>query len=82
MDNLIDKVAAELNIDPDIVEKAVRSQFKFVKDVMESGNMRSVMLPYFGKFAVKEGRLNNLPEDFLKNIHKSGKEIVDDRPEN
>lgn len=82
MDNLIDKVAAELNIDPDIVEKAVRSQFKFVKDVMESGNMRSVMLPYFGKFAVKEGRLNNLPEDFLNNIHKSGKEIVDDRPEN
>lgn len=81
MDNLIDKVAAELNLDPELVEKVVRSQFKFVKDVMESGNMQSVMLPYFGKFAVKESRLKYLPEDFLQNIHKSGTEIVDDRAE-
>lgn len=70
------KISAELNIDEEIVNKAVRSQFRFVKDVMESGNLQSVHLPYFGKIAVKPNRLDYLPNDFKNNIHKSGKEIV------
>lgn len=75
MDELIIEISGKLNLDPEVVEKVVRSQFKFVKDVMESGNAQSIMLHYFGKFAVKEKRLNYLPENFIDNIHKSGKEI-------
>ena len=77
MDSIIDKVSAELDLDYEIVEKVVRSQFRFTKDVMESGEMKSVMMPYFGKFAIKPSRLEYLPSDFINKIHKSGKEIVD-----
>lgn len=76
MDSIISKVAQELNLDEELVEKVVRSQFNFTKEVMEEGNMDSVHLAYFGKFAVKPNRLDYLPNDFEKNIHKSGKEIV------
>jgi len=75
MEEVINQVAKKLGIDEEIVNKVVRSQFKFVKDVMESGEMNSVHLSYFGKFAVKPNRLDYLPEDFVNNIHKSGKEI-------
>lgn len=76
MEDIVNKVARQLNIDEEIVNKVVRSQFKFVKDVIESGEMQSIHLAYFGKFAIKQNRLNYLPDDFIDNIHKSGKEIV------
>lgn len=75
MEELISKIAAQLNIDEEVVNRVVRSQFKFTKDVMEAGNADSVHLAYFGKIAVKKERLDYLPEEFKKNIHKSGKEI-------
>lgn len=77
MENLINQIAAELNISEEVVTKVVRSQFLFTKDVMESGEMKSVHLPYFGKYAIKPNRLDYLPDNFEDNIHKSGKEIVD-----
>lgn len=77
MDEIIKKLAVELNIDDlELLEKVVRSQFKFVKDVIESGEQESVHLTYFGKFAIKPNRLKYLPENFEDNIHKSGKEIL------
>lgn len=75
MDQIISDIAKKLEIDEEVVNKVVRSQFKFVKDVMESGNMDSIHLSYFGKIAVKPNRLTYLSEDFLDNIYKSGKEI-------
>lgn len=76
MEDIVNKVAKQLNIDEEIVNKVVRSQFKFVKDVIESGEMQSIHLAYFGKFAIKPNRLKYLPDDFIDDIHKSGKEIV------
>lgn len=76
MEELVSKVAASLNLDEELVNKIVRSQFKFVKDVMESGNEQSVHMPYFGKMAIKPRRLDYLPDNFKDNIHKSGKEIM------
>lgn len=75
MDQIISDIAKKLEIDEDVVNKVVRSQFKFVKDVMESGNMDSIHLSYFGKIAVKPNRLTHMSKDFLDNIYKSGKEI-------
>lgn len=75
MEELIAKVAQQLNMDEELVEKVVRSQFKFTKDVIESGEMKSVHLAYLGKFGIKPNRLDYLPEGFEDNIHKSGKEI-------
>lgn len=62
MEKIIKIIAAKYNIDPEIVEKAVRSEFRFVKDTMEEGELESVHLHYFGKFAVK-GRYCVIKED-------------------
>lgn len=80
MQTIIKQISQELNLDEELVEKVVRSEFRFVRDVMEAGEMDSVMLHYFGKFAVKPNRFNYLPDDFKNNIHKSGKEIVNNKP--
>lgn len=80
MEDLIPIVSTRLNIDEEIVEKVIRSQFKFVKDVIESGNKESIHLAYLGKFAIKPNRLDYLPKDFDKDIHKSGKEIRTNNP--
>ena len=61
MQEIINRISAEMDINPDLVEKAVRAQFEFVKEIMEIGDMRSVQLQYLGKFAVKPKRL-----EFLK----------------
>lgn len=68
MQEIINKISAELDIHPDIVEKAVRAQFEYVKNTMESGEMRSVQLQYLGKFAVKPMRLKILQERKLKHL--------------
>lgn len=62
MDNIIKKIAGKLEINEEIVEKAVRSQFKFVVETMQEGEYESVHLHYFGKFAVKPGVLHYLAE--------------------
>lgn len=76
MQELIKEISGKLDIDEEVVEKVVRSQFRFVRDVMEAGEKDSVMIHYFGKFAVKPNRFKFLPDGFEDNIHKSGKEIV------
>lgn len=57
-----------MGIHPDIVEKAIRTQFEFVKETMESGELRSIQLQYLGKFAVKQGRLDYINALKAKNL--------------
>lgn len=60
MQEIISRISAELDIDYYVVEKAIRTQFEFVKETMEQGQdngFRAVQLQYFGKFAVKPTRL-------------------------
>lgn len=66
MDNIIKKIAGKLNIDEDIVEKAIRSQFRFSAETIQEGEFQSVHLHFFGKFAVKPGALKRL-NDFKHN---------------
>lgn len=67
MQEIINRISAEMDIHPDIVEKAIRAQFEFVKNTMESGEMRSIQLQYFGKFAVKPLRLKVLENQKKEN---------------
>jgi hypothetical protein len=50
------KIAKENDLDIHEVEAAARSQFAFVKKVMEEGKFEGVRLPFFGRFWVKPGR--------------------------
>lgn len=63
MDNTIQLLAVKYNLEEDIVNKIVRSQFEFVKDTMEEGEFESVHLHYFGKFCIKPNRLKMLLEN-------------------
>lgn len=72
MQEIIDEISNDFGLDNEFVTKIVRSQYKFVKDVMEAGEMDSIHLPYFGKIAVKPKRIEYLDEDFLSKISKSG----------
>lgn len=54
------------NLDPEIVERIIRSQFLFVKDTMEHGDYQTIMLAGLGKFACKNYRIKK-----LKELHES-----------
>lgn len=62
-EGIINYLSTKYNLDREIVEKAVRTQFKFVKDTMEQGELDSVHLQSFGKFAIKPGRMKYLLEE-------------------
>lgn len=78
LDKIVNEISLEKNIDPDIVEKVIRSEFLFTKDTIEAGELQSVHLHYLGKFAIKPGRIKHLPENFLDNIYKSGKHVCEE----
>jgi len=60
MDKIIDKLSVKFNMDSDLLERIVRSEFKFIADTMSEGNFESVHLQYFGKIAVKPNRLKTI----------------------
>lgn len=60
MEKIIQKIAREQNLDEDVIEKAVRAQFKFVVEAMQQGEYDSVHLHFLGKFAVKPGTLKRI----------------------
>lgn len=62
-DDIINYLSTKYNIDKEVVEKAVRTEFKFVKDTMEQGELEPVHLQSFGKFAIKPGRMKYLLDD-------------------
>lgn len=61
--DILNYLSAKYDIDREIVEKVIKTEFKFVKDTMEQGELDSVHLQYFGKFAIKPGRMKYLLED-------------------
>tara|TARA_R110002020_G_scaffold102602_2_gene240816 strand:- start:2023 stop:2247 length:225 start_codon:yes stop_codon:yes gene_type:complete len=39
------------------IEEIVNHQFKYIEKVMKEGKFESIRLPYFGKFSVKQKRV-------------------------
>jgi len=50
-------LANKYNMPLSKVEKIVNSQFKYVSEIVKEGNFETVRLPYFGKFSVKQKRV-------------------------
>lgn len=61
--NIINKLSSSYNVDTEVIEKVIKSQFRFVKDTIEQGELQSVHLHYLGKFAVYPNRIKKLEED-------------------
>tara|TARA_R110001583_G_scaffold23375_2_gene86469 strand:- start:948 stop:1151 length:204 start_codon:yes stop_codon:yes gene_type:complete len=57
MDSIIKQLAKEYDLPPFVIESIVRSEFKFVKDCMETDECVKIRLHHFGVFKVKPKRL-------------------------
>tara|TARA_R110001583_G_scaffold70882_2_gene200090 strand:+ start:1528 stop:1746 length:219 start_codon:yes stop_codon:yes gene_type:complete len=54
---IIQKLASKYNLPLQTVENIVMHQFKFVNNIMSQGQLKTIRLPYFGKFHVNKKRL-------------------------
>lgn len=81
---LIRQIANELNIPYSIAEKAVESQFEYIKMTMGEGvhddqeSFKNIQLLHFGKFVVKPGRLNYLNKKKNGTTNGSGEDSARD----
>tara|TARA_R100001244_G_C5102368_1_gene119130 strand:+ start:263 stop:496 length:234 start_codon:yes stop_codon:yes gene_type:complete len=57
MDQVIKDLAKKYKISVFEVEQIIKSQFSFVKNVIEQGDFKSVRLKHLGLFTVKKNRL-------------------------
>lgn len=60
MDKIISILSDRYNLDQEVIEKVIRSQFDFVSTTMEQGIYESIRLHHLGVFGVKPGRLYKL----------------------
>jgi len=58
--NILKELSIKYNLPIQVIEKIVRSPFKFTVDIMKEGNFKPIRHPYLGVFAVKPGRLDKL----------------------
>jgi|TARA_R110000787_G_scaffold112958_1_gene221865 nucleoid DNA-binding protein len=65
---IVQLLATKHNLPLKTVTEIVEYQFKYVTKVMKQGNFDTVRLPYFGKFSVKQGRVDYIEK--LKNAKK------------
>jgi len=57
MDKIVKALAKKYNLTAFEVEQIVKSQFSFIKNVIEEGDFKSVRLKHLGLFTVKKNRL-------------------------
>lgn len=69
MNKIYEEVSAQTGLPKYMVEKLYKYTFRFLKQNMESEEMKGLMIPGFGKFVVKDGRKKYL-YDKQKNKHE------------
>ena len=60
MDKIIKELSEKYNLPKEVIEKIIRSPFKYTVQVMAKGEFKPIRHPYLGVFAVKPGRLDKL----------------------
>ena len=65
MDKLIKKLSKKYGISEFKTELIIKSQFGLLKDIIESGEFKTLRVKHFGMFAVKKNRFK---------YYKNGKE--------
>jgi nucleoid DNA-binding protein len=64
--DIINKIAAEERIDPDIINDAYRDCLKQIKDTLQRPDMPKVLINGFGSFKVKRKRINYCIKEDIK----------------
>ena len=60
IEKIVKTLAAKYELDEDVIEKVIRSQFNFVANTIQQGEFQSVHLHYLGKFCVKPNSLKRI----------------------
>tara|TARA_Y100000310_G_C20679247_1_gene814946 strand:+ start:2502 stop:2726 length:225 start_codon:yes stop_codon:yes gene_type:complete len=60
---IYDDISKELDIDKRVIEVVVRSQFSFVKRIMESDDWRPILLHYWGTYFPRHNKIKAKNED-------------------
>lgn len=71
MDKVIKSLAKKYGVSTFEVEQMVKSQFSFVKNVVEAGEFKSVRLKHLGLFTVKKNRLSYYKDGGRKKTDES-----------
>lgn len=53
---LVREISKELNIDSEVVEKVIRSQWELIRATIKEGNFLSIRIKYLGLFGIKNFR--------------------------
>lgn len=53
-------LANKYNLPLGKIEKIINHQFKYTEKIMKEGKFETVRLPYFGKFSVKQKRIEHI----------------------
>ncbi len=61
-------LANKYNLPLSKIEKIINHQFKYIEKVMKEGKFETVRLPYFGKFSVKQKRVDHINKKKDENI--------------
>jgi len=59
---IYNELSKEFNLPPHIVERIVKSQFRYVAHIMRSKTLEPIRLHHLGVFAIKPNRLKYLIE--------------------
>lgn len=57
VENIYSKLSVQFDLDNEVIERIIRSEFDFVADTIEQGEFQSIRLHHLGVFGVKPKRL-------------------------
>jgi len=61
-------LANKYNLPLSKIEKIINHQFKYIEKIMKEGKFETVRIPYFGKFSVKQKRVDHINKKKDENI--------------
>ena len=75
MEKIIKTLAKKYNLSEFEIEHIVKTQFRFVKGVIEEGDFKSVRLKHLGLFTVKKNRLNYYKDGGRRKEEREGEDV-------
>ena len=75
MEKIIKTLAEKYNLSEFEIEHIVKTQFRFVKGVIEEGDFKSVRLKHLGLFTVKKNRLNYYKDGGRRKAEREGEDV-------
>tara|TARA_B110000902_G_scaffold146091_1_gene168535 strand:- start:175 stop:402 length:228 start_codon:yes stop_codon:yes gene_type:complete len=75
VEKIIKTLAKKYNLSEFEIEHIVKTQFRFVKSVIEEGDFKSVRLKHLGLFTVKKNRLNYYKDGGRRKEEREGEDV-------